>query len=113
MSASSSSKHVMLKLYRDILKHHRRHLPAQMRELGDSTVRHEWKQHVSADAAFVAQFHREWDRYLHMMRVQASLAGASGKFGEDLKDDQVRLLNDEQRAQLMQLRQAALRTRDE
>jgi hypothetical protein len=99
----------MLRLYREILKHHQRHLPEQMRQLGNETVRHEWKQHKTADAAFVTQFHREWDRYLTMMRVQASTAGSTGKIGRDLDDEQLRLLNEEQRTQLMQLREAALK----
>lgn len=109
----SSQRQTMLRLYRAIRKHHRQHLPEQLRQLGDETLRHEWKQHKAADAAFVRTFHREWEQYLHVMRVQAQTAAAAGSLGRDLDQAQVAQLNDEQRAQLLQLREAAMQQKQQ
>jgi hypothetical protein len=95
----------MLRLYRNILKHHRTHLPPQLRRLGNETVRHEWKQHKSADAAFVKVFEREWTQYLTLLQQQQQQRRMS--IGRDLDATQRAAMNDEQRDALRQLEEAA------
>lgn len=106
-------KETILRLYRSILKHHRTYLPPQLRRLGNETVRHEWKQHKSADAAFVKVFEREWTQYLTLLQQQQQqqqqgvTRQSASIIGRDLNAAQRAALNDEQRDSLKQLEEAA------
>ena len=112
MSASSVvSKVNMLRLYRSIRKHHRAHLPPQLRELGDETLRNEWKQHKSADAKFVTVFKNEWESYLAQLRAQQfeqQQATQQRVFGRYLQPDEVAKMTDEQKQTLLRLHNAAV-----
>jgi hypothetical protein len=105
---SQPQKTTILRLYRNILKHHRAHLPVQLRRLGNETLRHEWKQHKNADAPFVKLFQREWENYLAILQQQQlEQQQQSSSIGRDLDASQAASLNDEQRDSLRQLRDAA------
>ena len=56
--------HVALKLYRAILREHRKKLPPQMRALGDKYVGEEFRHHRNAKDDFLPQFYHAWQSYL-------------------------------------------------
>ena len=56
--------HVALKLYRAILREHRKKLPPQMRALGDKYVGEEFRHHRNAKAEFLPEFYHAWQSYL-------------------------------------------------
>ncbi len=58
-----------LSLYRDILRTHRRRLPMDMRALGDSYVKDEWRRHKKADTGYLSQFFNEWTNYANTLKV--------------------------------------------
>ncbi|CAM9945699.1 unnamed protein product [Pylaiella littoralis] len=87
------------RLYKDILRQHRFALPPKHRELGDRYVRSEFKAHKEATGDQVAQFMHAWQSYLEQLRNQ------SGQVGRALSQDDVEHLNDEQRQQLLRLKQ--------
>lgn len=89
-----------LKLYAGILRAHRA-LPPQMRALGDSYVREEFKKHRKADAKFLAAFFREWEQYL------SQVAKPEGAEGRDLAPEHAGALTPEQKEQLAKLQQEA------
>lgn len=59
-----------LSLYRNIRRAHREHLPPDLRALGDSYVREEWKKHATAAPKFVPPFLDEWSRYLRTVKAR-------------------------------------------
>jgi len=69
------SKPQILKLYRNILREHKRKLPYEMREIGDSFVKHEFKLHKTAKATFVPKFVNSWENYLLKIREQEDNIG--------------------------------------
>uniref|UniRef100_A0A6U3QXF5 Succinate dehydrogenase assembly factor 3 n=1 Tax=Ditylum brightwellii TaxID=49249 RepID=A0A6U3QXF5_9STRA len=118
-----------LSLYRSILRAHSKHLPPEMRNLGDAYVKSEFRLHrtVNSDGQ-LTQFMDAWKLYLDQIQVTArakeslnsgvldndrgggtSLGGSSGEspfgFGKSLPTDID--LNDEQMSQLEKLREEA------
>ena len=134
-TAASAARSAALSLYRGILRAHSRHLPEQMRELGDSYVRSEFRLHRTAtDQEHLRQFHEEWGRYQAQIeetgrartaRAAGGLGDGSGGgglgaagtgtgtavegepflFGSDMPPDVE--LSDEQRVQIEKLREEA------
>ena len=51
-------------LYRSLLKAHKKHLPREMRQLGDSYVKSEFKLHKNAKPEHLDGFFSEWEKYL-------------------------------------------------
>jgi hypothetical protein len=112
---ATKGREAALNLYRGILRAHNRHLPTEMRSLGDAYVKSEFKLHKSVsktdqlDNFFVA-----WEQYLDQIlqtarRKEAVSAGsldeksmASTGFGQHLPSEVE--LNDEQRGQLEKLK---------
>jgi len=109
-----------LGLYRNLLKAHKRHLPKEMRELGDVYIRSEFKLHKTAKPEHLTSFFKEWGQYLDDILVTArtreslamgaivdqSAAGAvEMKFGRDLPSEFE--IKEEQRQQLENLRKEA------
>merc|ERR1712166_178824 len=87
-----------LNLYRRILRLHRWKLPSEMRHLGDSYVREEFRLHRTANAQQVDVFMKEWKNYA------GQLDGQTTDFGQEMNDDDVMGMTDEQRTQLHKLR---------
>jgi len=58
-------------LYRSILRAHARHLPNEMRTLGDAYVRSEWMLHRDVkDETTLNNFFKEWNNYLsHILQT--------------------------------------------
>jgi hypothetical protein len=101
-----------LSLYRSILRAHQKHLPTEMRQLGDAYVKSEFKLHkkvesgIQLDSFFVA-----WEDYLDQIlktvRIkESSLSlgeeGMTASFGQHLSSDEN--LSDEQKTQLLKLK---------
>jgi hypothetical protein len=86
----------VLALYRTVLKSHARILPSDMRQLGDSYVREEFRRHKEAKPEFVAAFMSEWSGYLQQLQ--------QGEVGKQLSKEEIAELNDEQQVQLSNLR---------
>jgi hypothetical protein len=105
-------------LYRSILQAHKRHLPLEMRQLGNSYVKAEFKLHKSAKQEQVGQFFSAWEQYLnHILqsaRVKESFSTGSldsnpdTGFGKNLPPDLD--MSEEQRKQLENLKDEASRS---
>ena len=119
--------HVALKLYRAILREHRKKLPPQMRALGDKYVAEEFRLHRNAKDEFLPQFYHAWQSYLMNLHgpietstppgITNSLsstinsinneANSTMKFGQDLSNEIYSVLTDEQKEQLNKLQKEA------
>lgn len=96
------------RLYRRVLRSHRL-LPAEMRALGDSHVRHEWREvflraparggagRGALEPHTVREFLSQWRTYAEMLE-----SGEIGGMREDLAH-----LNDDQLSKMGELREAA------
>jgi hypothetical protein len=121
---ASRGREAALLLYRNILQAHKKHLPTEMRQLGDSYVKSEFRLHKTSKAEQVDQFFTAWGSYLNQIlktaRVQESLSTgalddrsvptgdrpvATRSFGKDLPPDLE--LSGEQKAQLENLKKEA------
>lgn len=72
MSTNGASRTAALQLYRSILRAHATHLPPNMRGLGDTYVKNEFRLHKAAtDADQLAQFYTEWQKYLDHLQSTA------------------------------------------
>jgi hypothetical protein len=111
-------------LYRSLLRAHKRHLPLQMKELGDAYVKSEFRLHKkTTQSEQIQQFLTEWDRYLEQILMTAraqdharSTEGSNGvkgksafQFGTDLPRNVE--LTEEQLAQLEKLREESSNAR--
>ena len=65
----SASRGVML--YRSILRAHKKHLPLEMKQLGDTYVRAEFRAHKEAKPEHLTSFFQEWENYLEQINVTA------------------------------------------
>ena len=100
-----------LSLYRTLLRTHERHLPANLRHLGDAYVKQEFRLHAKAPQ--LDGFLKEWNKYLEQLRrtvrekelAQIGSIQEKAKFGADLPEDVD--LSEEQLQQLEKLRQEA------
>eukprot|EP01026_Neomeris_dumetosa_P079834 TRINITY_DN8762_c0_g1_i1.p3 TRINITY_DN8762_c0_g1~~TRINITY_DN8762_c0_g1_i1.p3 ORF type:complete len:117 (-),score=9.76 TRINITY_DN8762_c0_g1_i1:350-700(-) len=96
---------LVLGLYREILRLHRKQLPPPMREFGDKYVKSEFKAHWNTKTTEQQwnQFQQEWSRYLYMLKGQGDMQDNSGDLTPDLIDS----LSNEQRMKLTELRNQA------
>ena len=85
-----------LRLYRAILREHRRSLPDEMREVGDKFVRHEFRLHKKASPEIAGGFLRGWEEYLSSLRGQS--------LGAYIDEDKLADLSEEQQSKLRDLR---------
>ena len=91
-----------VRLYRDILKAHRRHLPPQLKGLGNEYVRAEFRLHkkvVKEDV--LSKFFGEWEMYLRTIKAQ------QGRFGQNLDSSKVAVMSEAQKKKLEELKDAA------
>ena len=119
---ATRGKDVALQLYRNILKSHKRYLPYEMRQLGDSYVKSEFKLFKAVtNEGQLDQFYTGWNEYLDQLlqtgRTKESLAAGSlasssssntisteaATFGRHLPRDVE--LSDEQKLQLQKLQE--------
>ena len=116
-SLPTKTRSQVLGLYKSILQAHKRHLPYEMRHLGDTYVRQEFKLHKTVtDQAQLQPFFTAWEDYLSQIlktaRVNESVqtgsldsSAASTSFGKDLPADME--LSQEQLDQLKKLKEEA------
>ena len=91
-------------LYRRLLRAHRKHLPAEMRVLGDQYVKSEFKAHQKIDnPVHIVGFLTEWQSYTQMIE------GDAWK-GEKMDRAKVEKMSDEQIAQMYELMQSIRET---
>ncbi|PPJ57826.1 hypothetical protein CBER1_00191 [Cercospora berteroae] len=87
-------------LYRRILRTHRKHLPKEMRLLGDEYVKAEFRAHQKIDnPVHIVGFLTEWQSYAQQIE------GDSWR-GEKMDRGKVEKMSDEQVAQMYELMQA-------
>ena len=87
-------------LYRRLLRAHRKHLPAEMRVLGDQYVKAEFRAHQKIDnPVHIVGFLTEWQSYTQMIE------GDAWK-GEKMDKAKVEKMSDEQIAQMYELMNA-------
>lgn len=123
---ASTGRAAALLLYRNILQAHKKHLPAEMKHLGDSYVKAEFRLHKKSKPEQVDQFFTAWIQYLHSIektaRVQESFSTgalddrstgdrpvATRAFGQDLPPDLE--LSGEQKEQLENLKKETSQAR--
>lgn len=126
-----------LSLYKNILRAHDKFLPHEMKQLGDAYVKSEFRLHKEAKAEQVTLFYTEWEKYLeHIERTgrenkainaglldgvqqessqsidntmvkQNTTSNNNRQFGQNVPEDIG--LNDEQKNQLIKLREEAIK----
>jgi Complex1_LYR-like len=122
MTMASNGPVAAKSLYRSLLRAHARHLPDEIRQLGDTYVKAEFRLHRNAKPEQATLFFAEWSKYLNQIRMVARVKEAieSGSldhskanpevysFGKDLPPDLE--LTDEQKSQLEKLREEATKS---
>ncbi|CAE7498187.1 ZFWD3 [Symbiodinium necroappetens] len=90
-------------LYRSIMRLHRLKLDPQMRSLGDTYARKEFRLHTKPQVTDSQRqmFLREWKSYVDMISLQETVVG------QELSAEQKAKLNDQQKVQLDNLEQSA------
>mmetsp|Transcript_7451 Transcript_7451/g.8565 ORF Transcript_7451/g.8565 Transcript_7451/m.8565 type:complete len:109 (-) Transcript_7451:1322-1648(-) len=96
----SCQKTQVVTLYRRLLRLHRQKLPFHMRQMGDSYIKKEFRDHQDAKPEFVGPFIREWTKYADTLESQAN---NGEKFGQDLDEETKSKLSEEQRLQIQRL----------
>lgn len=91
-----------LKLYRSILRAHR-HLPPEMRLIGDVYVQEEFKLHKSAQPQHLQPFFEQWIDYLHHLHSSIQQTQLDDVIGQNIPHDTLDELNDDQREKLFQM----------
>ncbi|KAK3986886.1 putative mitochondrial acetate non-utilizing protein 9 precursor [Cladorrhinum sp. PSN332] len=87
-------------LYRRLLRAHRKHLPAEMRLLGDEYIKAEFRAHREVEnPVHLIGFLTEWQLYAQKIEGDSWL-------GEKLDQGKVEKLSDEQLGQLYELMRA-------
>ncbi|ROW11446.1 hypothetical protein VMCG_01407 [Cytospora schulzeri] len=87
-------------LYRRLLRSHRKHLPRQMRLLGDEYVKAEFRAHRNVDnPAHLIGFLTEWQLYAQKIEGDSWV-------GEKLDPGKIEKMSDQQIGQLYELLQA-------
>ncbi|KAK3329564.1 hypothetical protein B0H66DRAFT_597140 [Apodospora peruviana] len=87
-------------LYRRLLRAHRKHLPSEMRLLGDEYVKSEFRAHRNVDnPAHLIGFLTEWQLYAQKIEGDSWV-------GEKLDQAKIEKMSDEQLGQLYELMKA-------
>lgn len=94
-------------LYRALLRAHRRHLPPEMRSLGDDYVKAEFRRHQKIDNPLhIVGFCSQWKMYLDAILQDAQASGGDVR-GLSLDPSLIERFSDEQLYQLYELKLAA------
>ncbi|KAK2073107.1 hypothetical protein P8C59_007413 [Phyllachora maydis] len=93
-------------LYRRLLRAHRKHLPAEMRLLGDEYVKAEFRAHRDVEnPVHLIGFLTEWQLYAQKIEGDSWV-------GEKLDAGKIEKMSDEQLGQLYELMQAIQKRRE-
>jgi len=94
-------------LYRRLFRAHRRHLPTEMRLLGDEYIKKEFRAHRTTDnPVHIVGFLTEWQLYAQ------KIEGDSWR-GDKLDPAKIQKMSDEQMGQLYELMQAIQKRHEE
>ncbi|KAI8632233.1 ACN9-domain-containing protein [Xylariaceae sp. FL1651] len=94
-------------LYRRLLRAHRKHLPSEMRLLGDEYVKAEFRAHRNVDnPAHLIGFLTEWQLYAQKIEGDSWV-------GEKLDLAKVQKMSDQQIGQMYELMQAIRKSHEE
>ncbi|KXJ95956.1 ACN9 family protein [Microdochium bolleyi] len=94
-------------LYRRLFRAHRKHLPTEMRLLGDEYIKAEFRAHRTTDnPVHIVGFLTEWQLYAQ------KIEGDSWR-GEKLDPAKVQKMSDEQMGQMYELMQAIRKRHEE
>ncbi|KAF7559592.1 hypothetical protein G7046_g4558 [Stylonectria norvegica] len=89
-----------IQLYRRLLRSHRKHLPGEMRLLGDEYIKAEFRAHRNVDnPAHLIGFLTEWQLYAQKIEGDSWV-------GDKIDEGKLQKMSDEQIAQLYELMQA-------
>ena len=106
----SSFPRLLRSLYRTVLGSHRRHLPPELRPLGDAYAKEEFRRHLAAATTpkqWMA-FGEEWARYAALLAGEEEGAAAHAGPRRNVNDDLVGSLSEAQKATLEKLREEAM-----
>lgn len=87
-----------LSLYRSILREHKRRLPPQMKALGDTYVKQEFRLHKTAKPEHLNRFIQSWENYLTTLQTQSK-----GNIGANIDVDDVSRMTEEQKQKMRNL----------
>ncbi|KAI1401031.1 ACN9-domain-containing protein [Hypoxylon fuscum] len=94
-------------LYRRLFRAHRKHLPQEMRLLGDEYIKAEFRAHRDVDnPAHLIGFLSEWQLYAQKIEGDSWV-------GEKLDPEKVEKMSDQQMGQLYELMQAIRKRRED
>jgi len=99
---ATPTKYEALRLYKAILKLHKKTLPEDMRTLGNEYLRTEWKLHKNVSPKVARTFLDSWKEYFISLR---SSSRTNEKVGLDLSEEQIKSLSKEQQEQLLKLKE--------
>jgi hypothetical protein len=92
-----------LVLYRSILKAHVRSLPVNLKDLGDSYVKTEFRLHKNVQSQKERdQFFEAWEGYLKDLNLRGS------QVGRDLKHTELLSLNEDQKKKLIEMKESSI-----
>uniref|UniRef100_A0A915J0X9 Succinate dehydrogenase assembly factor 3 n=1 Tax=Romanomermis culicivorax TaxID=13658 RepID=A0A915J0X9_ROMCU len=98
-----------LTLYKKVLKLHRG-LPSDLKCLGDSYVREEFRRHKNVNEKEATLFHDEWVKYYKTLARQLAPQGIlKGELGRSLDAESLDQMTDAQLWQLLELKNEALK----
>lgn len=100
MSAPNCMKNKSLTLYRSILREHKRRLPANMKALGDTYVKQEFRLHKEAKPEHLKRFIHSWENYLKTLLLQSE---GGGKIGANIDAGDVSRMTEEQKQKMRSL----------
>lgn len=103
----TSGRIALVRLYRSVLRAHKNYLPQELKGLGDTYARDEFRRHKNAKPEFMKGFFHEWNSYLKQLQ---DLPPTSSTVGKDLDPAIVATMTDEQRAQLAALKEEAAKS---
>ncbi|KAB8299258.1 hypothetical protein DID88_007709 [Monilinia fructigena] len=87
-------------LYRRLFRAHRKHLPREMRLLGDEYIKNEFRQHRNVEnPVHIIGFLTEWQMYAQKLEGESWI-------GERMDKEKIDKMSDQQLGQLYELMQA-------
>ncbi|CAF0777057.1 unnamed protein product [Brachionus calyciflorus] len=101
MFVSKQHQQTVKRLYKIIFRLHKS-LPGELKQIGDSYVRHEFKLHKNANPEQTSLFMNEWANYVQILMKQVN-PKFKQKIGQDLGESKLNNFNENQVRQLYEL----------
>mmetsp|Transcript_24988 Transcript_24988/g.32269 ORF Transcript_24988/g.32269 Transcript_24988/m.32269 type:complete len:106 (+) Transcript_24988:160-477(+) len=94
-----------IRLYRSILKEHKRLLPQDLRKLGDTYLRSEFKAHKEVNEEQAKIFYASWSEYLQNLQ--------NGQHGRSLTETEVSQFSEDQIGKLRSLKEETIKSSED